>query len=368
MLHDFISGNSDLIIVRARARIASRNWPSVSTAELEHGVPLFLTLFLTQLAETLRLQFTATPFPDDAMASTAAQHGRELLGLGFNVSQVVYDYGDICEAITELAVELNAAITVDEFRTLNRCLDMAIAEAVAEHTHVTAQTRSAEELERLGQSAHDLRDILNTAILAFHTLKRGAVAINGSTGAVLGRSLMSLRDLIDRTLSEVRLSSGNQLRERIVVVTFLDEIAATGVLHSEYRRIRFRVEPVNAALAVNADPQLLASAVMNLVHNAFKHTPVGGRVAVRAFSEERRLVIEVEDQCGGIPAGTGDLFEPFGERSGSARSGLGLGLSIARKAARSHGGDITIRNMPGHGCVFAISLPLAIEEVGALVS
>lgn len=360
MLHDFISTNRETIISQARARIASRIWPSVSTAELEHGVPLFLT----QLSETLRLEFTTTPFPDGAIGSAAAQHGGELLGQGFNVSQVVYDYGDICQTVTELAVELNAPITVEEFQTLNRCLDNAIAGAVTEHTRITAQTRSAEELERLGQSAHDLRDILNTAILAFHALKRGAVAINGSTGAVLGRSLMSLRDLIDRTLSEVRLSSGHHLRERLPVITFLDEIAAIGVLHAEYRNIRFRVEPVNPALSIDVDPQLLASAVMNLVHNAFKHTPVDGRVALRAFAESGRLVIEVEDQCGGIPDAAGDLFQPFGEHSGTARAGLGLGLSIARKAARSHNGDITVRNLPGCGCVFVLDLPLAAETVG----
>jgi hypothetical protein len=67
---------------------------------------------------------------------------------------------------------------------------------------MTGEARAAEELERLGRAAHELRDSLNTAILAFHTLKRGAVAINGSTGAILGRSLMSLHELVDRMLSE----------------------------------------------------------------------------------------------------------------------------------------------------------------------
>ena len=56
------------------------------------------------------------------------------------------------------------------------------------------------------------------------------------------------------------------------MTTFVDEIAATGMLHSEYRGIRFTVAPVDPALAVEADPQLLASAVMNLLHNAFKNT------------------------------------------------------------------------------------------------
>lgn len=59
------------------------------------------------------------------IGSTAALHGRELLALGFNVSQVVHDYGDLCQAITELVVELDAPITAQEFHLLNRCLDTA---------------------------------------------------------------------------------------------------------------------------------------------------------------------------------------------------------------------------------------------------
>jgi signal transduction histidine kinase len=200
---------------------------------------------------------------------------------------------------------------------------------------------------------------LNTAVLAFHTLKRGAVAINGSTGAILGQSLMSLRELVDRTLSDVRIDAGTQRRVRVPVVTLIDEIAASGMLHSEYRHIQFTVEPVDPALAIEADPQLLTSAVMNLLHNAFKNTRSGGHVVLRARAEHGRLLIETEDECGGIPPGKGDLFQKFGERRGGDRSGLGLGLSIARKAVRQHEGDIRIHNVPGKGCVFIIDIPLA---------
>jgi signal transduction histidine kinase len=101
---------------------------------------------------------------------------------------------------------------------------------------------------------------------------------------------------------------------------------------------------------------------MNVLHNAFKNTPAGGRVVLRAHGEHGRLIIETEDECGGIPPGTGDLFQAFGDRRGSDRSGLGLGLSIARGAVRAHGGEIRIRNVPGKGCVFVIDVPLAATE------
>jgi signal transduction histidine kinase len=173
---------------------------------------------------------------------------------------------------------------------------------------------------------------------------------------------MTLRGVIDRTLSEVRLEAGQQRRARLSVVEFVDEITATGLLHSEYRQIQFTVERIDPTLRIDADPQLLASAVMNLLHNAFKNTPPGRSVWLRARGEQGKLLIEVEDECGGIPPGKSDLFQAFGDRRGSDRSGLGLGLSIARRAVRAHGGEIGTRDMPGKGCVFTIEVPLAMEQ------
>jgi signal transduction histidine kinase len=359
MLFEFIALNREDIVTRTRNRVRGRAWPSVSDQEIEHGVPLFLT----QLADTLRLEMTAEPFSSDAVGVTATRHGAELLAAGFNVAQVVHDYGDICQAITEIAIEQHAPITVEEFHTLNRCLDTAIAEAVTEHTRLVALKRSEEEVERLGQAAHELRNLLNAAVLAFHALKRGAVAINGNTGAVLGRSLASLQNLVDRTLSEVGLAAGKQRPERLSVATFVDEVAATGVLHSEYRGVRLTVLPVDPGLAVDGDPQLLTSAVMNLLHNAFKYTPTGGTVTLGAHAQADRLLVEVQDECGGIPARKSDLFQAFGDRRGTDRSGLGLGLSIARQAVRASAGEIHVRNMPGKGCIFTIDLPLATKDV-----
>jgi signal transduction histidine kinase len=359
MLYEFVTTYRDSIIDRARQKLTARPWPSVSPDELENGVPLFLT----QLSEKLRSESTGAPHSPGAIGSAATRHGRDLMALGFSVSQVVHDYGDICQAITEIAIEQNAPITTDEFKTLNGCLDTAIAEAVTEHARITAESRSHEEFERSGHVAHETRDLLNTAILAYQTLKRGAVAINGSTGAVLGRSLMGLRDLVDSTLSEIRIAANQQRRERVSVTSFLNDLAEAGRLHAESRGLQLVIEPGDPAWAISADPQVLASAVTNLLNNAFKFTPAGGRVELRARTNEaERLLVEVEDECGGIPASAGDPFQSFGQRRGGDRTGLCLGLSMARKAVRAHGGDIHIHNVPGKGCVFTIDVPLAAED------
>jgi signal transduction histidine kinase len=175
---------------------------------------------------------------------------------------------------------------------------------------------------------------------------------------------MGLRDLVDSTLSEIRIAANQQRRERVSVTPFLDDIATAAGLHAESRGLQFALEPGDRGWAVTADPQLLASAVTNLLNNAFKYTVPGGRVVLRARTgEDGRLLIEVEDECGGIPDSEGDPFQSFGKRRGRDRTGLGLGLSIARKAIRAHGGDIHIRNLPDKGCAFIIDIPMAATDV-----
>jgi hypothetical protein len=142
-LHEFITSNRNGLISRTRAKASTRPWPAVSPEEMENGVPLFLT----QLAETLRLENTEAPYSATAIGASASLHGRDLLALGFTVSQVVHDYGDVCQAVTELAIEREAEISTEEFNTLNRCLDNAIADAVTEYGRL--QTDASIESGRL---------------------------------------------------------------------------------------------------------------------------------------------------------------------------------------------------------------------------
>jgi signal transduction histidine kinase len=363
MLLAFLNVYRDEVITRTREKLTNRPWPLASTSELENGI----SLFLTQLSSALEAEAAGSTLSDGSIAATAALHGRDLRAMGFNVSQVVHDYGDICQAITEVAIERSAPISAREFHLLNRCLDTAIAEAVTEHARITALTRTAEETERTGQLAHEIRDLLNTAVFAFEALRTGTVALNGSTGAVLGRSLVGLRELVASTLTEIRLTANHQHSERISAAAFCQGVAAAAQLNADYRHIAFTAESVAPDLVLNIDPQLLGSAVMNLLNNAFKFTRPGGQVTMRTEQQGARLHIEVADECGGIPDGERDLFEPFTERRGSDRSGLGLGLSIARKAVAAHGGEIHLRNRPGHGCVFTVDIPLAVDTVDAPV-
>ena len=183
MLLEFVTLNRDEIIRRCRRKVATRSIPAPTDAEINHGVPLFLD----QLSDALR----PGPPSNAAITTSAGLHGHDLRQQGFTVSQVVHDYGDICQAITELAVETDAPITVEDFRTLNKCLDDAIAGAVTQFAREGNQsaidTETVRGTERLGFFAHELRNLLNTALLAFDVLKSGHVGVSGSTGTVLPR-------------------------------------------------------------------------------------------------------------------------------------------------------------------------------------
>ncbi|MEZ0387754.1 MAG: sensor histidine kinase, partial [Verrucomicrobium sp.] len=254
---------------------------------MEHGIPLFLD----QLIKTLRLEGTRDPISSQEvsgpsggeepvlseMGITAMQHGADLLRQGFTVDQVVHDYGDLCQAITEMAFDKGMAIEVNEFRTLNRCLDNAIAGAVTEFScrreSAATEKQTKDQNQRLGIFAHEMRNLLYSASLALAAIKSGGVGLNGATGAVLDRSLVGLSHLIDRSLAEVRMTAEMPPRRHTFSLgDFIEDIRLTAALEAKLKECRLVVEVKNPKLPLNADREMLMAAVGNLLQNAFKFT------------------------------------------------------------------------------------------------
>jgi hypothetical protein len=175
-------------------------------------------LFLQQLVETLRTEQDThvrdvdaepTPAPTE-IGRAAALHGAELLRRGFTVDQVVHDYGDVCQCVTALAVEQDTPISTDEFRTLNRCLDNAIADAVASFgsARQTSLDRQAETLQqRLVVFADEHRRLIDIAVQSLTAIKTGNIGISGATGALLDHALAELGSLTERSLPDILLAS-----------------------------------------------------------------------------------------------------------------------------------------------------------------
>ena len=185
-LEDFIGEYRDELIRRCKAKVALRVPPD--KVESYHGVPLFLD----QLGEQLRDGASLS----NEIGDSAKKHGHDLLTQGFTVEQVVHDYGDVCQSITDLAVELGAPISTEDFRTLNRCLDNAIAGAVTEFTVEQGITRDKQSAE--------LENLTDAAILAYRVVRTGGVGVGGSTGDVVERSLIGIRAALIARSRETR--------------------------------------------------------------------------------------------------------------------------------------------------------------------
>ena len=197
MLHEFVTVNREEIIRRCRAKVATRSDATPTTAEIDHGVPMFLDQLLDELRHG--------PSADSDITKTATQHGHDLLMQGYTVSQVVHDYGDVCQTLTELAVERHSEISAGDFRTLNRCLDDAIAGAVTEFGRESP--RSSERDDTIASSrretmTRDLLKALHISKFAFDAIRSGSVGVAGSTGTVLSLGLDTASDLAERLLAE----------------------------------------------------------------------------------------------------------------------------------------------------------------------
>ena len=353
MLSEFITLNRDDIIRSCRAKVATRSILPPSEAEIDHGVPLFLD----QLVDALHSGETSSPEID----RSAARHGHDLSVKGFTVSQVVHDYGDVCQTITELAMKANVSISTEDFRMLNQCLDAAIAGAVTMYARDSQQARLDEarerDNERVGFLVHELRNLINTATVAFEVLKTGQVGLAGSTGAVLDRSLMGLRDLIARSLDEVRLTRAVN-KTRMLVTEFIDDVAAAARLAANARGISLIVRIPQDGLAIEADQHILSAVVGNLLQNALKFTRPDTTVTLTVSASADRVIIDVEDECGGLPeAGDSKELSPSFAQQGADRTGLGIGLAFSRWGAEANGGRLYARNLPERGCVFTVDLP-----------
>ncbi len=134
------------------------------------------------------------------ISKAAELHSAELLEFGLTVDQVVHRYGDVCQSVTELSTEQNLTIATDKFRILNRCLDNAIASAVASFGQerqllVDGETKSL--YENLKAICTERRRLVDMSIQSFAPIKAGTVGAGGATAILLAHVLEELRSLDD---------------------------------------------------------------------------------------------------------------------------------------------------------------------------
>lgn len=367
MMYTFLANNRSELIDRCRAKVAQRPQRAAAPNQLQTGVPIFLE----QLERTLQAEEQGHQSVSETISGksgggelvlseiglSAMAHGRLLLDLNYSIDQVVHDYGDLCQAITDLAVEKDAPFGVDEFRTLNRCLDNAIADATTGFSLQRDAVKDIAANQRLGFLVHELRNSLSTATLAVSAMENGNLPLSGATGGVLKRSHAAMKNLIDSALNDVRQSSPFSARGVFAVAGFIEDSAIAAALYSAATGCILVAPAVDPKIMVQGNRGLLLAALANVLQNAFKFTQPGTKVLLSVNLVDGQVRIDVRDHCGGLPGGdaTG-IFIPF-TQTNRDKVGLGLGLSIAKHSVEADGGTMYATDMPGVGCVFTISLP-----------
>jgi signal transduction histidine kinase len=166
--------------------------------------------------------------------------------------------------------------------------------------------------------------------------------------------------LIAHELADVRIGSGVYHRERVAVRDLIEDAEVAATMDANARSLQFSAVSVPRDVVVDADRQVLASVLTILTKNALRFTTVGGRVMLKVRTSASRVLIDVEDRCGGLPPGTAETLLGRQGEPGSERAAAQLGLSICERGAHESGGTLSVRDIPGTGCVFTLDLPRAL--------
>jgi signal transduction histidine kinase len=349
-LFALLTARREDLIVRWSATVTRENAVDrISRQELVDQMPSFIDELIAAVHPE------AIPLPSSG--ENAVEHGAQRLNLGFNVAEVVREYGVLHRCIIEIAGESGLATTPREQLAVTRAVNAGIASALSQYVNVRDAELRRQMSEHLGFIAHEVRNPLSSARMAFNLLQKRELAGGGRVIDLLERTLKRTGEVIDNALNQTTLSLGATPRfEAVPLRKALDEVAFDCAAEAQHKGIDVVIAS-DAELVIDADVRLLHSALANLLQNALKFSQPSSTLNVRANRAEGRVLIEIEDTCGGLPAGrTDDLFKPLVQR-GSDLSGYGLGLAIAQQATRAHGGTLSVRDLPGKGCIFTLDLP-----------
>jgi signal transduction histidine kinase len=325
---------------------------ALTPVELVDHVPQFLA----ELADSLRV-LDASISAETERKSTAGKHGLQRFRLGFDLDGVVREYGVLQRCIIEVAARERVAVSADEYAVLGESICQGIADAVTQYSLQRDGELRRQANEHFAFVAHELRNPLGSALLALRSLRTRGIFPSNALANLLERGLTRTSDLIEGALSLSRMGEGVELhRDRVRIGALIAEAVGESEVAARDKHVGIEVFPFDE-LEIEADPKLLRSALTNLVGNAVKFTGSGCAVRVRCTDSAAKVIIDVDDECGGLPEGAIDrIFAPF-VQAGSDRSGFGLGLAIARQAVEAHGGVLRASNHPGEGCTFTIELP-----------
>lgn len=318
-----------------------------------------LGLFLDDLVAVLSSDPVAR-WQSSERSGSARGHGEQRFALGYEVGALVREYGVLRELLFDVVEESGTPVSVGEMRLLAKFFIGSIGDAAGQYAAARDEELRKRTAQHIGFLAHELRNPLGSVKLGFDLMQERGDIRDSHSVRVVQRGLARLSNLIDDALVTVRLAEPSDVnRVPTDVGVLVEEVARDSEAELSAKGQSIEIE---GSASLSADPKIIRSALSNLVRNAVKFTPRDGTIHVRIKPSSARVVIEVEDACGGLPPDAAKkLFDPF-VQVGIDRSGFGLGLAICKQAAEAHGGEIRVHDLPSRGCVFVLDLPLEVAQ------
>jgi signal transduction histidine kinase len=349
LLHEFMVDRAEILEI-CRKRL--RN-DVMDAAELMHDVELFFDEILHALRyHDGRAEPPAAP---PGRSEAAARLGERPQRAGLQPAKVPCIFSAISHAIGQTGERYGLAINADEYSIFNQCIDAGVATSIENFWYREKEQQERRVSERFGYLAHELRGALGNASLAFKLLRAGQLSSDNRTARILANNLVRMETLVARTLGSAQLDSDVPLDlQPVRVANVLRHLQASAIPE---RAISITTE-IDESLFVNADEMLLTSAVSNLLNNAVKFSGTGGHVVMRCRSDDAGVVVEVEDECGGLTVEPDRLLQPFIKGTESSDN-IGLGLAITQRAVEAMDGQVSVENYPGQGCTFSLMFPPA---------
>ncbi|MFI8352185.1 sensor histidine kinase [Streptomyces cyaneofuscatus] len=315
---------------------------------------------------------TTVPGFDLSPANTAKIAGAAALVLALTVGASVLAGARLVRPLHALTGAAQRMRDGQEHASVPVSGDDEIGRLAAAFNDMSAHRARLEEQRKamVSDVAHELRTPLSNIRGWLEAAQDGLADPDPAFVSSLLEEAVQLQHIID-DLQDLAAADAGVLRlhpEPVRVGELLSQVAAAHQARAETAGVTLTVE-AGAVAILPADPVRLRQAVGNLVSNAVRHTPAGGRVTLRAYGEEAgrlsegagEVVIEVADTGTGIPAGDlRHVFDRFwrAEKSRSRRTGgSGLGLAIVRKLAEAHGGSVSATSTEGEGSAFTLRLP-----------
>jgi signal transduction histidine kinase len=274
--------------------------------------------------------------------------------------------------LREMAAAADAMATGDYSRRVTTTSHDEVAALARAFNEMAAELGETDRVRRdlVANVSHELRTPITALQAVLENLVDGVDQPDRATFETMLSQVERLGRLVQQLLDLSRLEAGvvPLEREPFQIAPLVTHAVREQQLHGPEVNVAVDVEPPD--LTADGDPERVHQVIANLLENAVRYTPQGGKVEVRARRNDDRVTIEVVDEGPGIPGrDQARVFERF-YRADAARSssdgGAGLGLAIARWIVDLHGGEIHPESHEPHGCRMVVTLPVRGGERGEL--